>query len=210
MTAAKDSAEEIHRSIERQEDMVADIADMGEPTEILHDRVEFVPMNHKETLATRRRMDATRLNAHIGVDTGKVRDALIMVARDVDDPSATATLAQDFLDDVAVLLRPVETTLHRPEIDEITDHIERLTLEGSEKSEKSHRLTSSCPKVNVRDPDTAISSGLLIHFYPLYGTHIITPRACVSQFRHSTTTTIPSLKKKTPSGFPEGAVYQTN
>jgi len=168
MAATEDPAEEIHRSIEGEEDMIADVTDMGEPAKILNDRVEFMAMDHEETLSTRSRVDAARLDPHIGIHANEISHPFVMVARDVDDPCPATSLAEDLLDHIAVLLGPVETSLHRPEIDEITDHIERLALKCSEKSEKGRGLTSSSTEVNVRDPDTAISGGWVIHFHPLY------------------------------------------
>ena len=59
---------------------------------------------------------------------GELRDKLIMVARDIDQPATFARLAEKFLDDVVVRLRPIATPPQRPDVDQVAYEIKRLDL----------------------------------------------------------------------------------
>ena len=49
-----------------------------------------------------------------------------MVARDVNDARAFARFAQNLLNDVVMLLRPVTAATQLPDVDQVAHHIERF------------------------------------------------------------------------------------
>ena len=61
---------------------------------------------------------------------------LVMIAGNIDHARAVPRLAKQLLDDVIMFLRPVETFLELPAIDNVTDQIERLATRIFEKMEE--------------------------------------------------------------------------
>ena len=62
-------------------------------------------------------MNSMFLNSDVAIGAVKRADHLIVITRDVDDACAFARFAQNFLDDVVVLLRPVTAAAHLPDVD---------------------------------------------------------------------------------------------
>jgi len=65
-------------------------------------------------------------------------------------------LAQDFLDDVVVLLRPINSAAQSPDIDQIAHHIERLEVVLAEKIEQRYGIAAARAQMRVGDPRGAI------------------------------------------------------
>jgi hypothetical protein len=82
-----------------------------------------------------------------------------VVARDVDNTRAFARFAQNLLDDVIMLLRPVTATAHLPDIDQIADDVEHLEIVLTQKIEEWGRAAGARPKVDIRDPGGANAPG---------------------------------------------------
>ena len=144
-----EAAGQIHDTIAAEEDSVADIADVSEPAEILHDGVEFVTVHDQQTASVGSEMDRVFLKRHAGIRTKKSVEKLVVVAGDVDDLCALAAFPEDFLDYVVVLLRPEDTAAKSPDIDEVADEVERLELRLFEELQKRPRLTAASAQMNV-------------------------------------------------------------
>src|ERR1700682_3838814 len=72
----------------------------------------------------------------MAVVTAKASEEFVVVAGDVNDASAFARFAQEFLDDVVVLLRPIDSAPHLPDIDQIADDVERFEFVIAQKIPK--------------------------------------------------------------------------
>src|SRR5207237_10534922 len=73
-------------------------------------------------------MNGMLLNSDVAIGAVNRADHLIVITRDVDDSCAFARFAQNFLDDVVVLLRPVTTAAHWPDVDLIGYYIEPFEI----------------------------------------------------------------------------------
>ena len=73
-------------------------------------------------------MDGVFFDVDVSINTKKARHQLVMVTGDINYASSFPGLAQDFLDDVVVLLRPINSTAQRPDIDQIADDVERVEV----------------------------------------------------------------------------------
>src|SRR5438067_9802254 len=93
----------------------------------------------------------------MAVVAAKAGDEFIVVARDVDDARALARFAEKFLDDVVVLLRPINSAPHLPDIDKIPDDVERLELMVAEKLEEHAGVAAPGAEMHIRDPRRAKS-----------------------------------------------------
>ncbi len=78
-----------------------------------------------------------------------------MVSRDVNHARAFAGFAQDLLDDIVVLLRPIEATPQLPEIDQIADDVERLHLIVTEEIEKGGGIAAARAEMEIGNPGGA-------------------------------------------------------
>ena len=108
---------------------------MGEPAEILHDGIEFVPMDHQDPFAISGGLDVILLQCDARKISVKLRKKLVVISNDVDDFASFAAFAVQLLDHVVVFLRPIDPTPKRPDIYEVTDEIEFVELMAAEKVE---------------------------------------------------------------------------
>src|SRR5947207_13005363 len=91
----------------------------------------------------------------MAVVAAKAGDEFIVVARDVDDARALARFAEKFLDDVVVLLRPINSAPHLPDVDEIPDEVERLELMVAQKLKERAGVAAPRAEMHVGDPRRA-------------------------------------------------------
>src|SRR5258707_4343653 len=145
---------------------------MGEPTRVLHHEVENVAVNHQIAPSIDTDMDG--IYHHI--DAAKMRAViipqdLVVIAGDVNDLGALARLAQHFLHEVVVRLRPVPVGLQRPAIDDIADEIDGIGIMAAEEVQQSVGLRAAGAEVDVGDKQSAKAS-----FGTLF-THSVTSHA---------------------------------
>ena len=152
VTQAETAPEEIDRRIQREQKLVAHVPDEGEPLYILHDGVQFVSVNDENPPSIGGFMDGVVLDADVAVEAFELADHFVVVAGDIDHPRALARLAQDFLDDIVMLLRPVNRAAQLPDIDQIADDVERFEFVVAEKIEKHGGIGATRAQVDVRDP----------------------------------------------------------
>ena len=85
MGAAEESPAEIDRCVEAEQKLVSDIPHMGQPSHVLHHRIELMTVNHKQSAPLQRRVNGAGLDMHVRVVAGKVGDPFVVVAGDVND-----------------------------------------------------------------------------------------------------------------------------
>ena len=98
-------------------------------------------------------LDAAEMRSVIGPQE------FVVVAGHVNDCRALARLAQHFLDEVVMRLRPVPARLQRPAIDDIADEIDRLGIVILEEIQQLAGLRAARTQMDVGDeqsPETAI------------------------------------------------------
>src|SRR6266496_4965168 len=102
-------------------------------------------MNHKHPAAISQTMNGMFLHGDAAVGAVKFGEQIAVVTWDVNSPGAFAEFAQNLLDDVIMLLRPVNAAPQLPDVDQVAHHIERF-------NSYSRRKSSSAPAFAPRVP----------------------------------------------------------
>ncbi|MEY2504402.1 MAG: hypothetical protein QOG27_682, partial [Verrucomicrobiota bacterium] len=152
---AEPPPDKVDQRIEAKQELVAKVAGKGEPARVLDHRIELVSMNDEDASAIGRQVDRLFLDRDMTVVAAKAPHQFIVIPGDVDDARAFARFAQKFLDDVVVLLRPVNSAAHLPGIDEVADDVERFQFVIAEEIEQGRGLTAPRSKMNIGDPRRA-------------------------------------------------------
>ncbi len=135
MSEPHEAPEEIHDTIAAHEHDVANIPKVGEPAEILNHVVEFMAVHDEKSATIGGGVNRIFLKCHTGIVAMEARKELVVVAGNVDDLRALAAFAEQFLNDVVVILRPVNAASESPYIDQVTNKVEFLKLGVSEELE---------------------------------------------------------------------------
>ena len=129
---------------------------MGEPARVLHHEVEDIAVDHEITPPVDAGMngvfhhvDAAEMGAVI------VPQEFVVIAGDIDDLGALARLAQHFLHEVVVRLRPVPVGLQRPAVDDIADEIDGIGIMAAQEVQQSVGLRAAGPEMDVGDKQSA-------------------------------------------------------
>ncbi len=93
-----------------------------------------------------------------------------MITSNVDDVGTLATLAEQLLDHIIVLLRPMPIAPQAPPIDNIADKIDRLGFMIAKKIQKQFRLCGLGTEMHIRDKEGSEFSGLRS-----VGAHMVVP-----------------------------------
>src|SRR5688572_16166203 len=155
---AKPPPHEIDQRIEAEQKLVAKIAGEGEPARVLHHRVQLVAMNDENAPPIGGLVDGLFLDRDVAVVTAELADEIVVVARDVNDARSFARFAQEFLNDVVMLLRPVNSAPHLPDIDEIADNVERLHFVIAKEIEQRPGVAAARAEMHIRNPRRAQAS----------------------------------------------------
>src|SRR5271166_3887569 len=144
-------------TVEPKYEGVGAIPKQCQPPRVHDDGVENIAMQHKEAPAVCGDVDrflgdfhATELQANVPAQP------LVVIARDVNDPGALADLAQDFLNDIIVRLRPIPRFLQPPAVDDVANQVDRLGFGFAEKIEEEFGLATARAEMHVRNPDRAV------------------------------------------------------
>src|SRR4030095_3254548 len=157
ITESKNSAYGIYERIESEEKLIPDIAEKGEPLDILHHGVELMPVQDEDSASVGRDMKCMFLDSDRAVSAEMTGEKLIVITWNVNDPRPFAGLAENLLNHVVMLLRPVNATLERPDVDQITDDVERFELIFLEKGKKRSGITTAGPEMDVGNPPGTIA-----------------------------------------------------
>src|SRR6266480_5203624 len=102
-------------------------------------------------------MNGVLLDVDIPISTEEAGYKLIVISRNVNYASALTGFTQYFLDDVVMLLRPINSAAQRPDIDEISHYVERLKIILAEKIQQRCGIASARAQMRVGDPAGAIT-----------------------------------------------------
>ena len=82
---------------------------------------------------------------------------LVVVARHEDHARAMAHLAQQFLDDVVVHLRPVPAGAQPPPVDDVADQKDRVRVVVAQEIQDQMRLAAARAQMHIGQEDRAIA-----------------------------------------------------
>ena len=140
---------------------------MSEPAHVLHNGIEFVSVHDEQSAAVRRFVNGVFLKRHARIMPVEGGEEFVVIADDVDDFRSLSAFAQKFLNDVVVLLRPVNATAKGPNVDEVADKVEGVKLHILQKIEEDAGFASTRAEMNVRNPTSAIARYHSGFYYPL-------------------------------------------
>ena len=153
---AEPAADAIEAGVEGDDGVVGAGAEMRQPARVADDQIEDVAMNDQEPAAVGGfvddavdHLDAAEMHSDV------VAQELVVIARNIDDARSLAALAQQFLDDVVVLLRPVPAAPQPPAVDDVADEVDRLGVVTAQEIEEQPRLTALATEVDVGEEEGA-------------------------------------------------------
>ena len=150
---------DVEPGVQRQRQGVGIIADEGQPLGVFNDAVELVAVQHQEAPPVGSHVDGVSQHhdpAEAAADEGS--ETLVVVSRNIDDLGALARLAQKLLDDVVMFLTPRPVPLQPPSIDDVANQVQVVGLRMLQEVQQKIDITSTSPKMNVRDKDRTITS----------------------------------------------------
>src|SRR4030095_4076611 len=125
-----------------------------------------VPVQDEDPASVGRNVKCVLLDRDRAVSAEMTGEKLIVITWNVDDPRPFAGLAQNFLNHVVMLLWPVNATFERPDVDQITDDVERVEFVFLEEGKKRRGITTAGPKMDVRNPSGTIAVCAIDHHDP--------------------------------------------
>ena len=153
---AEPAPEEVDDAIHPDCEIISLVAEMGEPARVLHHEIEDIAVNDEIFPAVDADMngvfhhiDAAEMGAVI------VAQEFVVIAGNVDDLGALARLAQHFLHEVVVRLRPVPAGLQRPAVDDIADEVDGIGIVAAQEVQQSVGLRAAGSEVDVGDKQSA-------------------------------------------------------
>src|SRR5207302_256654 len=152
VTETEPPSDKIDRRIEREQKLVSGIAQISEPLRILNDGVELMSVNHENAATISRDVNRVLLNRNVSVSAAEGADELIVISGNVNHRHALARFAQDFLDHVVVLLRPIATAPQLPDIDQIANDVEFLAIVIAQKLKHRLGVARPCSEMKIGDP----------------------------------------------------------
>src|SRR6266516_7950255 len=115
-----------------------------------------MPVNDEHATSVRQTMDRMSLHGDIAVSAEKTGEHFVVVTRDVNDACALARFAENFLDNVVVLLWPVTAAAQKlPDVDQIAHHIERFAFVLAQKIEQRAGIATACAQMDIGNPRRA-------------------------------------------------------
>src|SRR5437899_1042130 len=152
ITETESAAHQVDRRVEREQELVAKVTCKGEPLHVLHHGVELVPMNHEHAAAVGQTMNGMFLHRDVAIGAIKFGEQIIVIARNINGPRAFTRFTQDFLNDVVVLLWPVNPTPQLPDVDQVTHDVERFEFVFTQEIEQCASVRAARPEMHVRNP----------------------------------------------------------
>ena len=178
---AQPAANGVEMGVGPQRKRVAPIAEQREPFGVADDDVEFIAVHDEIAAPVGSLMDRLALDG----DAPEPRPAIIahrfiVIAGNVDQLRPLARLAQQFLQDVVVGLRPVDAALDAPEVDNVADQVELRGVVAAQEVDEGLGLAGPGAQMQIRDEDCAIAP------HPRLKLHVVFPASstrCVRSYR---------------------------
>ncbi len=101
------------------------VAQMRQPFGVFDHAVELVAVQHQEAPPVRQKVDDLVLHLDLAeIEVDVLAGKFVVIARNERYPGALASLAQQFLHDVVVGLRPVPRAAQTPTVDNVAHQVE--------------------------------------------------------------------------------------
>src|SRR5262249_25838407 len=156
ITETEPAANGIEITIDEDRKVVSGVPEQRQPARMLDHHVEHVAMHHEIAPCIGGFMDrglddfdAAEMRSIV------VAQKLVVVAGQINDSRTLARLAQEFLHDVVMMLRPEPAGAQLPAVDDIADQINGLGIVITQKLEKLSGLAAASAEMYIRDKQSA-------------------------------------------------------
>ena len=150
-------ADQIDDPVALHEEDIADVTQVREPPHVLNNRVQLVPVHYEQAASIRRFVNGIFLECHACVVSVEGGEEFIVIPDDVDDFGPLPAFAQKFLDDIVVLLRPVDASTQGPDIDQVAHKVEGVEFHILQEIQEHAGFASTRAEMNIRNPASAIA-----------------------------------------------------
>ena len=97
-------------------------------------------------------MNGVLPDVDVSISTKEADHQFVVISRNVNYASALAGFAQDFLDDIVMLLGPINSAAQRPDIDQIAHDIKRFEIVFAQKIEEAGCPTGASTQMDIGNP----------------------------------------------------------
>jgi len=133
----KAAADAVEESAHMDHQIIAIVAQDGEPRSILHNTIELVSVQDPETASVGGFVHGIGKNDDAAEgETGKLMKEFVMISGDAYHVRTLADFAQEFLNDIVVGLRPIPRAFEGPTIEDIANEIPVVGVVAFEKVEE--------------------------------------------------------------------------
>ena len=150
-----------HHAVHHHGRVIGVVAEIGQPALVVDDGVELVAMDDQQAPAVGCFVDGSVGNDYAAeMHALELAGELVVIAGDIGDVGALARLAQQFLHDVIVALRPVPAAPQPPAIDDIADQIDDVGVMVAQEIDQELGLRRLRAEMDVGNEHAAESAGL--------------------------------------------------
>jgi hypothetical protein len=111
-----------------------------------------VAVNDEHAASVSEAMDGMLLNLDVAISAVEFPEQVVVVSRDINDPRALARFSKNLLDDVIVLLGPVNSAAKLPGVNEIADDVKCGNFVVPQEFEERRCIAAARPEVDIRNP----------------------------------------------------------
>ena len=155
-------ADSIEPAIDHQQHDIGMIADISQPAGMLDHIIKQITMDNPKPVTIDACMDGIihYLN-FTETQPQKLAGHFIMVTGDIDDLCSATRLAEQFLDNIIMLLRPIPALFQLPAINHVTDKIHGFTFGMLDEMENLACTGPVSAQMRIGNPDCPESEGLI-------------------------------------------------
>lgn len=106
-------------------------------------------VNDQDTLPARSYVDGVFPDVDVSISAQETGHKFVVISGDINYTGPLAGLAQDFLDDVVVLLWPINSAAQGPDVDEVSYHIKRLEIILPQKIQQRRCIAAARAQVSI-------------------------------------------------------------
>src|SRR5438128_4934269 len=108
-----------------------------------------MPMDYEHPAAIDQTMNGMLLHSDVAIGAVKFGEQIIVITGDVNGPRAFTRFPKNLLNNVVMLLRPINTAPQLPDVDQVPSHKECFDFELERKILQSAPMRPTSPKLQL-------------------------------------------------------------
>ena len=109
-------------------------------------------MDYKHPAAIDQTMNGMLLHGDVAIGAVKFGEQIIVITEDVNGPRTFTRFHKNLLNDVVMLLRPINTAPQLPDVDQVPHNIESVEFVIAQEIQQCARVRATRPQMHVRNP----------------------------------------------------------